>query len=123
MLVQRYRAAAAEGLAALDSGVANPLARLQAYASWWAECIGNASVPLWICAMLGVEVRLHFALLAAWLEGVMAAGEADGCLQLSTTPAVQAQAFLATVHGAMLSARACGTPRCSRRSWARRWRS
>lgn len=121
VLVRRYRVAAAEGLAALDAAVADPLARLQSYAAWWSACIADSSQPLCLCAMLGAElpvlpaevaaeVRLHFTHLAGWLEAVMAAGQASGCLRLPASAAVQAQAFLATVHGAMLSARACGNP-------------
>jgi TetR/AcrR family transcriptional repressor of nem operon len=121
LLVQRYRAAAVDGLASLAAGVPDPLARLQAYTAWWSACIGDASQPLCVCAMLGaelpalpadvaVEVRLHFTHLAGWLEAAMAAGEAGGSLRLSASPAVHSQAFLATVHGAMLSARACADP-------------
>ena len=121
VLVQRYRATAVEGLASLDARVADPLSRLQAYTAWWSGCIADASEPLCLCAMLGAElpalppdvaaeVRQHFAHLSGWLETVMAAGESAGSLHLSTPAAAQAQGFLATVHGAMLSARACGDP-------------
>jgi TetR/AcrR family transcriptional repressor of nem operon len=121
VLVQRYRLAAVAGLAALDEKIANPLARLQAYATWWSACIGDGSMPICICAMLSaeipslpdevaLEVRLHFAHLAKWLENVLASGEAGKLLNLRGPVATEAQAFMATVHGAMLSARACGSP-------------
>jgi len=121
ILVHRYRAAAAEGLAALTARIADPLERLRAYTAWWATCIGDGSMPICICAMLSAEmpqlppevateVRQHFEQLAGWIEGVLAAGQAGRSLQLRDTPSAEAQAFMATVHGAMLSARACGSP-------------
>jgi TetR/AcrR family transcriptional repressor of nem operon len=121
VLLQRYRAEAMKGLAVLDAKIANPLGRLQAYATWWSTCIGDGSQPICICAMLSAEVpalppeiatevRLHFAHLANWLEGLMADGQAGKFIRLENTPAAEAHAFMATVHGAMLSARACGDP-------------
>jgi TetR/AcrR family transcriptional repressor of nem operon len=121
VLVQRYRLAAVAGLAGLDGNIANPLARLQAYATWWSACIGDGSMPICICAMLSaeipslpdevaVEVRLHFTHLAKWLESVLASGEAGKFLDLRNPVAAEAQAFMATVHGAMLSARAFDNP-------------
>src|SRR5262249_3734940 len=81
----------------------------------------DASAPICICAMLGAEapslppevaweVRLHFNHLVGWLESVIAEGEAGQIFRLQTTPAAEAQAFMATVHGALLSARACDNP-------------
>lgn len=120
-LVQRYRLAGAEGMAALAATGTGPLECLQAYVSWWAACIADGSAPICICAMLAAEtpslpaevaheVRLHFAGLATWLEGVMAAGGASAVLRLQAAPAAEAQAFMAVVHGAMMSARAYGDP-------------
>jgi TetR/AcrR family transcriptional repressor of nem operon len=40
----------------------------------------------------------------------MERGLKDGSLKLSSEPRVEAEAFMATVHGAMLSARAYGAP-------------
>jgi len=121
VLLQRYRAEAMEGLAGLSAKIANPLGRLQAYAGWWSTCIGDGSQPICICAMLSAEVpalpaeiatevRLHFVHLAKWLEGLMADGQAGKSIRLQNTPAAEAHAFMATVHGGMLSARACGDP-------------
>jgi TetR/AcrR family transcriptional repressor of nem operon len=121
VLVRRHRTAAVEGMAALNANIANPLGRLRAYADWWSNCIGDGSMSICVCAMLGAEipslppevafeVRSHFIHLSEWLESVMSAGEAGQFLQLHATPAAAAQAFMATVHGAMLSARACGDP-------------
>jgi len=121
VLLQRYRATAAEGLVALTAKVADPLDRLQAYTVWWANCIRDGSMPICICAMLSAEipslppevaaeVRLHFAHLANWIEEAMAQGHDLHVLRLKDSPSSEAQAFLATVHGAMLSARASGSP-------------
>ena len=121
-LVQRYRAAAAEGMAALTANRATPQGCLQAYVAWWAACIGDATMPICICAMLAAEtpvlpadvaeeVRLHFAGLTAWLEAVLASGAVDRAFHLQSAPAVHAETFMATVHGAMLSARALGDPK------------
>jgi TetR/AcrR family transcriptional repressor of nem operon len=120
-LLQRYRAAAQDGLAVLRAKIAGADGQLRAYAGWWAACIADGSMPICICAMLGAEipalpeeiaaeVHAHFTFLAGWLEGVLAAGAAAGVFQLRNTPAAEAQAFMATVHGAMLSARALGDP-------------
>jgi TetR/AcrR family transcriptional repressor of nem operon len=125
VLVQRYRTAAVDGLSAMDAKIADPLARLRAYATWWSACIGDGSMPICICAMLAaelpaipeevaVEVRSHFAFLATWLENVLAAGKARKLLHFRIAAADEAQVFMATVHGAMLSARACGDPRLFR---------
>lgn len=119
VLLQRYRASAAEGLAALTAKIENPLDRLRAYTAWWATCISDGSMPICICAMLSAEVpslpdeittevRLHFDHLVNWIEGVMVAGRDGRLIHLRDTPVAEAHAFMATVHGAMLSARACG---------------
>jgi TetR/AcrR family transcriptional regulator, transcriptional repressor for nem operon len=121
VLVERYRNAAAEGLAALSTSVADPVARLRAYVAWWSACIGDGSMPICVCAMLGAEmpvlppnvaeeVRLHFIHLAGWLEAALSAGGAIGSIRLKSAPAAEAHVFMATVHGAMLSARACAYP-------------
>lgn len=120
ILVQRYRAAAAEGLAAVSVKLKTPAARLDAYASWWSTCIRDGTMPICICAMLaaempalpadvGAEVRLHFVQLADWLASVIAAGKADKSFRARLDPAIEAETLMATVHGAMLSARACDT--------------
>ena len=121
VLVERYREAAGVGLAALSERIADPLARLQAYARWWSNCIADGSMPICICALLAaeipsipdevaVEVRLHLKHLAKWLEGVLLAGEVANRFKLECPAAGAAQTFMATVHGAMLSARAYGKP-------------
>src|ERR1700712_4098957 len=120
-LLERYRTAAADGLRALQANITGAEAQLRAYAGWWAACITDGSMPICICAMLGAEipalpdevaaeVHAHFTLLAGWIEGVISTGAEAGVFHLRITPAAEAQAFMATVHGAMLSARALGDP-------------
>jgi len=121
VLVQRYRGVAAAGLATLAEKVPLPAQRLNAYASWWSTCIGDGSAPICICAMLAAEVpalpaevaaevRSYFVELAGWLEAAIAAGKTDGSFNSELDPAIEAEAFMATVHGAMLSARVSGNP-------------
>lgn len=120
-LVRRYRAAGAEGMAALAANGMGPRACLEAYIGWWAACIRDGTMPICICAMLAAEtpalpadvaeeVRLHFTGLSAWLEGVLAKGASSRAFRLHGDPAAEAQALMATVHGAMISARAYGDP-------------
>jgi len=118
-LVARYREGAVAGLAALDVQVPDPGTRLAHYVGYWRECIASASAPICLCALLAsempvlpepvaAEVRAHFKALSAWLATVLARGAADGHWRLAQTPAIEAEAFLAAIHGAMLSARAYG---------------
>jgi TetR/AcrR family transcriptional repressor of nem operon len=120
-LVQRYREEAEAGLAGLERNVRNPVELLNAYAGFWARCIEDASIPFCVCALLAselpalppevaVEVKAFFRFLSAWLTAVMERGSKEGALKLSSEPRIEAEAFMASVHGAMLSARAYGTP-------------
>lgn len=120
-LVARYREDATSGFAALDQKVASPMEALRTYAKHWAACIEDQSRPFCVCAMLASElpslpmdvaeeVRGFFRLVSRWLTSVMERGSESGSLNLSSSPGVEAEAFLASVHGAMLSARAYGTP-------------
>ena len=121
-LVARYREEAEAGLANLELQVSDPLEQLRLYAGYWEACIADASAPFCICALLagqlpvlpeevGLEVRAHFRSLSAWLTSVLERGARHGQLQLMSTPRAEAEAFMATVHGAMLSARAYGDPK------------
>jgi TetR/AcrR family transcriptional regulator, transcriptional repressor for nem operon len=120
-LVARYRETAQESLAALENNVRDPLEVLNFYADYWARCIEDASRPFCVCAMLAselpslppevaVEVTAFFRLISSWLTSVMERGAKEGVLNLSNLPHVEAEAFMACVHGAMLSARAYGKP-------------
>ncbi|KAA1184727.1 TetR/AcrR family transcriptional regulator [Rhizobium tropici] len=120
-LVIRYREDAELGVAALQSNVQNPLELLKTYAGHWSKCIEDASRPFCVCALLAselpalpaevaAEVKAFFRFISTWLTSVMERGANDGTLKLSSEPSVEAEIFMASVHGAMLSARAYGAP-------------
>ncbi|OZI77315.1 TetR/AcrR family transcriptional regulator [Bordetella genomosp. 12] len=120
-VVNQHRQQARSGLAALDSHVTDPLARLTAYTDYWAKCIREGSQSMCICAMLAAEqtmippeiaseVRGYFEDLSGWLARVLDAGAAGGSIVLRDSAAIEAQTFMATVHGAMLTARALNDP-------------
>ncbi len=121
LLVQRYRLAAETGLALLDQHVPDPLQRLDAYLGYWRQCITDQSAPLCMCALLAsevpvlpeavaLEVRAYFKTLSAWLASTLASGADAKRLRLTRSPHIEAEAFMASVHGAMLAARAYGDP-------------
>lgn len=116
-----YREEGRLGLAALEQQVSDPAAQLRAYTDYWATCIRDGSASFCICAMLAAElaaipgvvadeVRGHFSDLSAWLAAVMARGASQGTISLQASAEDEALALMATVHGAMLSARAYGDP-------------
>lgn len=120
-LVTRYRAEAQAGVAALERNITDPAEQLQSYIAFWKACITDATAPFCVCAMLAsqiavlpedvvVEVRAHFRMLSAWLTSVLERGAKQGKFHLMEAPKTEAELVLATVHGAMLSARAYGDP-------------
>lgn len=121
-LVARYREEAEVGMASLELQVSDQLEQLRFYTGYWEACIADASAPFCVCALLAsqlpvlpeqvsLEVRAHFRSLSAWLTSVLERGAQHGQLQLMGTPSAEAEVFMATVHGAMLSARAYGDPK------------
>ena len=120
-LVARHRERTEAGMADLESKFPDPLALLQTYAGYWAKCIEDASVPFCVCALLAselpalppeiaVEVRAYFRFLSSWLTKVMQRGAEQGVLKFTGSAELEAETFMAIVHGAMLSARAYGNP-------------
>ena len=118
-LVARYRGEAVAGLSKLELQASDPLDQLRFYLGYWEACIADANAPFCVCALLasqlpvlpepiGLEVRAHFLSLSKWLTAVLERGAQNGQLKLTNTPHAEAEAFMATVHGAMLSARAYG---------------
>lgn len=118
-LVERYLIDAREGIANLELAVPAPLDQLRAYIGHWKACIGDDSRPFCVCALLASElpalpeevalqVRAYFRFLSGWLASVLERGAAQGVITLGGTPQAEAEAFMASVHGAMLSARAYG---------------
>jgi TetR/AcrR family transcriptional regulator, transcriptional repressor for nem operon len=117
-LVLEYRKKVQAGLAELGR-ISTPLKRLQVYAEYWESCITDGTLPMCVCALLATEipvlpkevadeVRGHFKYLAAWVASVLESGSKDKSIQLEKPAAVEAEIFIASVHGALLSARAHG---------------
>jgi TetR/AcrR family transcriptional repressor of nem operon len=103
----------------LTEQVNDPLARLQAYVQHWEGCIRNKNEPFCIAALLAAElpslpeevgaaVQQHFLALSGWIRQTLEEGVRKHTIKLQGTPENEAQTFMATVHGAMLSARALG---------------
>lgn len=120
-VVAVYRQDARNGLAQVVQHVPGPLQRLQAYAGYWAGCLHERDTSFCVCAMLATElptlppevadeVRGHFVDLSAWLAAQLEEGAAAGVFKLQGSPPAEAQALMASVHGAMLGARAHGNP-------------
>jgi TetR/AcrR family transcriptional regulator, transcriptional repressor for nem operon len=118
-LVARYREEAEAGIAEMERHVSDPVGQLRAYTGYWEACIADATAPFCVCALLAtqipvlpedvaLEVRAHFRAISAWLTSVLDRGAKQGSLRLTETAKAEAEVFMATVHGAMLSARAYG---------------
>ncbi|MGH8079634.1 MAG: TetR/AcrR family transcriptional regulator [Lysobacter sp.] len=116
-----HRDATRRGLQSLDESQADPLERLVTYCRFWAQCIEGSNPPICICAMLAAElpavpaevadeVKGHFEDLHAWVSSNMEQGLSTGSLRLADSPSAEASMFIASVHGAMLAARAAGNP-------------
>lgn len=120
-VVQRHREEARSGLGTLAQQIDDPLACITAYADYWAQCIHEGTQPICICAMLAAEssmlptdiadeVHGYFDDLAAWIASVLEKGASRGQFHLRNGAPDEAQVLMATVHGAMLSARAARRP-------------
>jgi len=118
-LLVGYRQEAEDGFTGLAQAVPASRELLSAYIGYWQACIRDASAPFCVCAMLAselpalpeevaLEVRAYFRFLSGWLTSVLERGVQQGVMSLRHAPRVEAEAFMASVHGAMLSARAYG---------------
>lgn len=116
-----YREEARAGLATIEAAINDPLQQLQAYIGYWISCIHDNSSPFCICAMLASELPIlpetiseevqgHFRDLEAWIARVFIRGVSQGKLILQDNAEKEAMSFVATIHGAMLSARAYQNP-------------
>jgi TetR/AcrR family transcriptional repressor of nem operon len=119
ILVAQYRKEAETGLAAMEQHIPDPFEQLRAYISYWEACITDVTAPICVCALLAsqipvlpeevaAEVRAHFRMLSGWLSRLLARGKEEGSIGLDQAPEIEAEALMATIHGAMLSARAYG---------------
>ena len=120
-VVDQARRAIQAQIAAVETGTPVAIEQLAAYTGYWERCILDQSAPFCIAGVLaaelpglprevGVAVRGHFSDLSRWLEHVLTLGVKQGSMRLESTPAIEAQNFLAAVYGAMLSARAFDDP-------------
>jgi TetR/AcrR family transcriptional repressor of nem operon len=119
--LKEYRAKLVEAAGGLDHKVADPLQRIKLYVQHWAECVKSNNRPICIAALLSaelpalpeeiqVEVQLHFKYLVSWVRATLKEGVSRGSIHLQQSAEVEAQSFVALVHGAMISARALGSP-------------
>jgi len=118
-LVAGYLEQAQQGFANLEHAIPEPLEQLRAYVGHWKRCIDDQTAPFCLCALLASEmpllphdvamqVRAFFRFLSGWLTSVLERGVASGTIKLGNTAPAEAELFMASLHGAMLSARAYG---------------
>jgi TetR/AcrR family transcriptional regulator, transcriptional repressor for nem operon len=118
-VLKAHREALVQGTQALTQNIDDPLARLKAYVQYWEGCIRDKSQPFCIAALLAAElpslpeevrfaVQQHFLALSEWIRQTLEEGVRKRTIKLQGTPEDEAQTLMATVHGAMLSARALG---------------
>jgi TetR/AcrR family transcriptional repressor of nem operon len=115
-VLERHRLRMQEGHAALDQHVSSPLDRLKKYVDYWEVCIRTMTEPFCIAALLGAElpslpaevqteVGKHFTHLQQWIAKTLRDGVKHKMIRLQGTPDVEAEMLMASVHGAMISAR------------------
>jgi TetR/AcrR family transcriptional repressor of nem operon len=120
-LVERYRAEVDMGIAEFERSSPDAVDQLRSYVGFWEDCIGDPTTSFCVCALLAsqipvlpdeivLELRAHFRTLSGWLTSVLDRGVKQGTIVLSGSARAEAEAFVATMHGAMLSARAYGEP-------------
>jgi TetR/AcrR family transcriptional repressor of nem operon len=119
-VLKAHREKLLQGTQFLTQKIDDPLARLHAYVQHWEGCIRDKSQPFCIAALLAAElpslpeevrfeVQQHFLGLSGWIRETLEEGIRKRTLKLQGTTEDEAQTFMATVHGAMLSARVLGS--------------
>lgn len=119
--VARHCESIRQGLRSMDESIPDPFARLETYCRWWASCIQASAPPICICALLAAElpsiptevailVQEHFQELSSWIAAVIEQGRSTGQIRSTVESASEGLAFMASIHGAMLAARALGDP-------------
>ena len=117
-LVEVYTERFTQALADIAAATAAAPDRLDAYAGLYRSGLHAGQGCL--CGVLASElnvlpdriragVRRFFDLNADWLEGVIAAGQSNGCFRSELDARSQAMAVLAALEGAMLIGRALGS--------------
>lgn len=116
-----YRSTLVDASTSLDGAGVDPLERIERYVQFWAECINSNRRPICIAALLSAEfpalpepvkaeVQTHFKYLVSWIKATLDEGARSGRLHLEHSAEIEAQSFVALVHGAMISARTFGSP-------------
>jgi TetR/AcrR family transcriptional repressor of nem operon len=119
--LKEYRARLVEAAGGLDHTTTDPLQRIKLYVQHWAECVKSNNRPICIAALLSaelpalpqeiqIEVQLHIQYLVSWIRATLKDGARHGTIHLQNSAEVEAQSFVALVHGAMISARALNSP-------------
>ena len=116
-LIEVYSAQFNSELARIDGSFAQADAKLSAYVALYRGALEADRMCL--CGMLATEVltldaamlpslKLYFVRNSEWLAEVLAVGKSQRLLAFNGTAADQARAFLSTLQGALLIARATG---------------
>ena len=115
-VLERHRLRMQEAQAALDKHVSSPMDRLKKYVDHWEACIRSMTEPFCIAALLGAElpslpqevqaeVGKHFTCLRQWIGKTLKDSVKQKSIKLQGTVEVEAELFMAAIHGAMISAR------------------
>jgi TetR/AcrR family transcriptional regulator, transcriptional repressor for nem operon len=115
-VLERHRLRVRKAQASLDEHVSSPLGRLKKYVDYWEVCIRDMTEPFCIAALLGAElpslpeevqaeVGKHFTCLRQWVAKTLKDGVAQKMIQLQASADVEAEMLMASIHGAMISAR------------------
>ncbi|MGK7925202.1 MAG: TetR/AcrR family transcriptional regulator [Spirulina sp.] len=113
-LVKRYRTAFQQKLKGIEHSESDPQRQLQKFVGLYRD--GLSECQMCLCGILSAEievlpdsvqqeVRTFLSEARVWLQDVLAAGEAAGCLQPRISLETEALLLLATVQGAQLIAR------------------
>jgi TetR/AcrR family transcriptional regulator, transcriptional repressor for nem operon len=116
-LIVRYAERFADALAAIDEQLADPPAKLDAYAGLYADVLRERRMCL--CGMLAAEYEtlaepIRDAVIGflddnvAWLERVLESGREEGRLRFSGSAQETARSIVSGLEGAMLVARPYG---------------
>jgi TetR/AcrR family transcriptional repressor of nem operon len=87
---------------------------------YWEGCLENRTQPFCVAALLAAELpglpeevaaelRLHFQSLKGWIKSTLEAGVKNRKIRVQDSLDTEADAFMATVHGALLASRVSGT--------------
>jgi TetR/AcrR family transcriptional repressor of nem operon len=113
-LIGRYAARFTDALQAIDTSTGDARAKLEAYASIYADVLRDRRMCL--CGMLAAEYNtlpepMRGAIIGffdqneAWLTAVLEQGQEEGSVSLSGSSAEAAQTIVSSLEGALLIAR------------------